>query len=142
MSRRSRKGTKRGDVQSDINITPLVDVVLVLLIIFMVTTSVEQQALEDLELPFAGHSENPESSDRSPFMVTVDRTGGVYLATDRVNVETLRQRAQRQFSAKPDTLVVIKADERARFSSVREVFELLKASGANQVSVAAEGEQG
>src|SRR6476469_2420176 len=73
-------GGKKG-VKADINITPLVDVVLVLLIIFMVVTPMLQRG-KDVKLPSAAKNKNPEGKSPDPMIVSVTKDGKMYLEKD------------------------------------------------------------
>src|SRR4051812_16175949 len=102
-------GNAKGSVRSDINITPLVDVVLVLLIIFMVITPMLQRG-KAVELPKARHAASRAQGTTEPVFISVNKTGEVFVesektpATDEQLAEALKTAAQ---GAKP---VMVKAD--------------------------------
>jgi len=118
-------------VRSDINVTPLVDVVLVLLIIFMVVTPMLHRGV-DLELPKTNnHSTRQDTGEQ---IVVSVRQDGVYVEADKVDVEKLSGiiEAQLKNGARP---VNVKADKGLKFGEVRKVLEAVHASGAAQVNM-------
>jgi|SRR6266850_3627375 len=122
-------GGNRSGVRSDINITPLVDVVLVLLIIFMVITPMLQRG-KHVELPQAKHASKGAESD--PLFVTVTKEGKVYVETDEVSLEQLQERLQAAQAAQKRVLV--KADQDSEYGKIRPVLD--KASKAKLKNVA------
>src|ERR1700712_4513017 len=117
--RRHRRAHKHasdgGGVKADINITPLVDVVLVLLIIFMVVTPMLHRGV-DLELPKTAHHSTRQ--DTGEQIVVSVRQDGVYIEADKVDVEKLEGliEAQLKNGARP---VNVKADKGMKFGEVR-----------------------
>jgi biopolymer transport protein ExbD/biopolymer transport protein TolR len=137
-------GVKRspGAVQAEINVTPLVDVVLVLLIIFMVITPYLQQGI-DVELPIAEHSTAAQARADDALVVSIAGDGTVYLGTDRVSVRALVDRLRPLVRADPDREILLKADATVHFREVRQVMTALRNLGANGLSLAtAEEEDG
>src|SRR5262245_60811823 len=123
--------TKTAAMKSDINVTPLVDVVLVLLIIFMVVTPMLHRGV-DLELPKTNnHSTRQDTGEQ---IVVSVRQDGVYVEADKVDVEKLSGiiEAQLKNGARP---VNVKADKGMKFGEVRKVLEAVHASGAMQVNM-------
>ncbi len=127
-------GTKSG-VRSDINITPLVDVVLVLLIIFMVITPMLQRG-KSVELPKAKHAVSKEGPE--PAFVSVTKDGLVYLeqdktpASDQQLIEAMKQ------ANNDGKRVMIKADAETEYGKVRPVLNLASKAKLKGVSLAAE----
>lgn len=125
----------RSELQSEINVTPLVDVVLVLLIIFMVITPYLQRGV-DLKLPFAENVRSREESGEEPVIVSMRRDGKLFLGTEELTKQALLARLQVQLRGHPDREILLKGDERLRYGQVRELLEWLRASGAPAVSLA------
>jgi biopolymer transport protein ExbD/biopolymer transport protein TolR len=118
-------------VRSDINVTPLVDVVLVLLIIFMVVTPMLHRGV-DLELPkTANHSTRQDTGEQ---IVVSVRADGVYIEADKVDVEKLASLLEAQLK-NGNHPVNVKADKSLKFGEVRKVLEQVHASGATQVNM-------
>lgn len=127
----SHKPATGGGVRSDINVTPLVDVVLVLLIIFMVVTPMLHRGV-DLELPKTNnHSTRQDTGEQ---IVVSVRADGVYIEADKVDVDKLSGllEAQLKNGAHP---INVKADKALKFGEVRKVLEQVHASGAAQVNL-------
>src|SRR5437879_1775194 len=108
----------RSGVRSDINITPLVDVVLVLLIIFMVVTPMLQRG-KHVELPKAKHAEKGPEGD--PLFVTITPDGKVYVETDEVSLDQLQDKLRNAMSQQKRVLV--KADELTEYGKIRPVLD-------------------
>src|SRR3954470_3585045 len=108
-------GNGNGDddpVLADINVTPLVDVMLVLLIIFMIAAPMLHQGVE-VALPKANATNLPMRV-QDPLVVSIDRDGGVYLKTDRVELADLVERIKAQTQASGDDSVFLKGDREVR----------------------------
>src|SRR6186997_981158 len=98
-----------GGIKSDINVTPLVDVMLVLLIIMMIVAPLLQQGVP-VTLPLAANStEKPETQDQT--VVTIDRQKQVYLNAVPIPSGQLQNRVKEVLEDKSDKIVIIKADE-------------------------------
>lgn len=128
-------------VFAEINITPLTDIFLVLLIIFMVTSSVivnqgsgsGAKAGLKVNLPKGGAADvTPQASDLS---VAVLADGRVLLSGDVVTVDELKKKLEETKAKAPDTLVIVQADEGVAHGKVVEVMELAKAAGLGQLAI-------
>jgi biopolymer transport protein TolR len=126
--------TKSG-VRSDINITPLVDVVLVLLIIFMVITPMLQRG-KSVELPKAKHAVAGQGAE--PAFVSVTKTGEVFLEQDKTPATQERVVAAMREAAEAGKRVMIKADTDADYGKVRPVLDWASKAKLKGVSLAAE----
>ncbi len=128
-------GGSRGAVRSEINITPLVDVVLVLLIIFMVTAPMLSQGIK-VELPEAG-AEHIEPDDISPLVLSVDADGRMYLnlGDDKTpqDPERILEVASAVIRREPATPVLVKADKAVSYGRVVEGMVLLQQAGAKKI---------
>jgi biopolymer transport protein ExbD len=119
---------RREQRRPDINVTPLVDVVLVLLIIFMVVTP-QLEAGAAVELPSV---ENPDASaegQMSPIVVSVTNRGAIYVERQPVALDTLRARLREVRDADPERAVLLKGDRSASFDRVRPVLEVVQDLG-------------
>jgi biopolymer transport protein ExbD/biopolymer transport protein TolR len=125
-------GSGRGP-QADINVTPLVDIVLVLLIIFMVITPMLQRGAE-VKLPKAKHAESKEDSGEAA-IVSVKEDGSLYLQNDLITEDLLQQQLESILLAEPFKLVLIKGDMKARYGAVRKVMSLCERVGAKTVGL-------
>jgi biopolymer transport protein ExbD/biopolymer transport protein TolR len=132
--RRHKKHKAAGSaaVKSDINVTPLVDVVLVLLIIFMVVTPMLHRGV-DLELPQTkNHTSRQDTGEQVVISV---RSDGVYLEADRVELDKLTETIEHELKNNPSRPVNVHADKGLKFGEVRKVLEMIHASGAPQVNM-------
>ncbi|MGA9525427.1 MAG: biopolymer transporter ExbD [Myxococcaceae bacterium] len=113
--------TRRSNIQAEINVTPLVDVVLVLLIIFMVVMP-QAEAGIPLELPGILSPANKES-ELEPVTVSVKSDGSLFLEKARLDRAALRTELQKIRSADPKRRVVIRGDRATKYSEIRRVFK-------------------
>ena len=125
-----------GGIKSDINVTPLVDVMLVLLIIMMIVAPLLQQGVP-VTLPLAANSsEKPETQDQT--VVTIDRNRDVYLNAVPVAPSQLQSRIKEVLEDKSDKIVIIKADEEAPYSAVMDTMDELRAAGIEDMGLITE----
>src|SRR6185369_7209410 len=122
----------KGGVRSDINVTPLVDVVLVLLIIFMVVTPMLHRGV-DLELPKTRH--HATRQDTGEQLVVSVRADGVFIEADKVDLDKLPALLEKELKNNPTRPVNVHADNTLKFGEVRKVLEQIHASGAMQVNM-------
>ncbi|MFI5105598.1 MAG: ExbD/TolR family protein [Terriglobales bacterium] len=125
-------------VNSDINVTPMVDVMLVLLIIFMVITPMLQKGVS-VDLAMVNNPTTmPDADKEDALLVAVNREGKVFFGTDPIAVDQLTQKVKDRLSAKTDKRVFIKADARAHFGWVVEVVDNVRAAGVDQLGLLTE----
>jgi len=123
---RSRRTTS---MLGEINVTPLVDVVLVLLLVFMVTAPMMSRGI-DVSLPVANQPQIPQE-DRITVSVRAD--GRVFIADQPVNVALLEDRLRGLTSGHPDTVVYLRADEGLRYGDVIRVVDVIKRAGIDRI---------
>ena len=122
--------------QADINVTPLVDIVLVLLIIFMVITPMLQRGPE-VKLPPVKNSESKEDSSED-LLISVAKTGEVYLDEDLITMDLLERELQAELIADPFKPILIKGDVTTKYGDIRRVMELCESVGAKSVALMAD----
>ena len=110
------------DMITAINVTPLVDITLVLLVILMVTASYVVSKAIPLELPRGATGETTPTT----LSVSIDRDGKTYLDATPIDEPTLRQRIKAAHTADPEVRAVIAADGRTSHSNVVHVIDLLR----------------
>jgi len=125
---------KRPELTPDINVTPLVDVVLVLLIIFMVIAPSLENG-ERVELPGVFQPDKQQKSKLDPITVTVGASGNLYLEKERVERPVLEAKLNELHEATPDRRVVLKGDGTVAYEKVREIFALVQDRGFSGCSL-------
>jgi biopolymer transport protein TolR len=117
------KKREKGAVKADINVTPLVDVVLVLLIIFMVVTPMIASGVA-VDLPrTVHHSKKPD--DGKDIIVSVTKDKEVYVSSKRVKVADLTRVIEDERRKTPEKTIFVKGDSRTTYGAVREVMEAI-----------------
>ena len=106
----------------DINITPMVDLVFVLLVIFIIMTTASVQGIK-VNLPKASSAQSLESNTKA---VTIDDAGQVYYEAFPVSMTELEERLRSQVALTPDFPVVVKGDGAVQYAKVVEVLDLLR----------------
>lgn len=129
-------GSGKDGPKSDINVTPLVDVCLVLLIIFMVVTPMLQQGKE-VSLPVATNiDEGAEEEDPLILAVTADKR--VWMGSTEIRLEDVAVVVKRTLEASPNRAVLLKGDTRLSMKQVREVMKYAQEGGAKSVALGVE----
>ena len=125
-------------VNSDINVTPMVDVMLVLLIIFMVITPMLQKGVS-VELAKTDNPQSMADADKEDaLLIAVMRDGTIFFGSDKVSADQLTEKVKDRLATKADKRVFIKADARAKYGSVVEVVDNIRSAGVDQVGLLTE----
>ena len=122
-------------VNSNINVTPMVDVMLVLLIIFMVITPMLQKGVSVDMAKVASPTPMPDADKEDALLIAVMRDGKIFFGTDRVEPDQLTQKVKDRLSNKADKRVFIKADARARYGNVVDVVDNVRSAGVDDVGL-------
>jgi len=129
-------GGGKGGVKADINVTPLVDVMLVLLIIMMLVAPLLQQGVS-VKLPVASnYVDKPESQDQTVIAIAADRT--IYLNARYVPDDELATRVEEILANKVEKIVLIKADEEVDYSAVMAAMDALRQAGIEDIGLITE----
>ncbi len=131
-------GSDDDDIIVGINVTPLVDVVLVLLIIFMVTATYIVRASIEVELPRAAHGGETTGILLS---VVIDRDGALFLDGVRRSEDELAARAREAAAANPEARAIIAADKGALHGAVVRVIDVVKGAGITKFAINIEKER-
>lgn len=113
----------------EINVTPLVDVVLVLLLVFMVTAPMMSRGI-DVTLPTA---DQPQNSPEDRITVSIDAEGRTYLGDQPLHLLLLEDRIRNMIAGRSQKVVYLRADERLKYGRVIEVVDKLKKAGVEQI---------
>lgn len=132
MSVGGRKGLK-----ADINVTPMVDVVLVLLIIFMVITPMLQRG-KNVQLPKALKVDEDKKGGADPVVISVTPDRRLYLESDAVDEARLEELLRGKLTANPGLRLLLKGDQSLVFEDVRRVMALARRAGAKSVALGVE----
>ncbi|RMF18003.1 MAG: biopolymer transporter ExbD [Candidatus Dadabacteria bacterium] len=124
----SMRHSRRPEIRPSINVTPLVDVVLVLLIIFMVVTPQLENDVE-LDLPAIFNVDPDAKKQADPLEISVDREGRVHVDGNVLEAEPLAGYLSRVRADNPRKKLAIRADRKQRFSDVRQVFQIVREAG-------------
>jgi biopolymer transport protein ExbD len=129
-------GGAKGGVKSDINVTPLVDVMLVLLIIMMLVAPLLQQGVQ-LTLPTATNTvDKPDTGD--PVVVFVDQNNRFYVNALEVNPVDIATRITAVLEEKTERTVYLKGDTNANYSSIMRMMDALRKAGIDTVALITE----
>jgi biopolymer transport protein ExbD len=129
-------GGSSGGLKADINVTPLVDVMLVLLIIMMLVAPMLQKGV-DVKLPTAANTvDKPETQGQTVVAIAADRR--VFLNTVQVRPDDLTQRVSEIFENKAEKVIIIKADEDVEYGAVMSTMDALRAAGVEDMGLITE----
>jgi len=130
---------------SEINVTPMVDVMLVLLIIFMVVTPMLQQGIS-VALPreMRNPEEDPSIIKESSVVLAVTQDNQIYFKKDKVEKADLKAKIDKMMESKgpEDRIVYIRSDVNANYGAVVDVINLIRESGIDQIGLVADKKKG
>ena len=125
-------GSGSDRLMSDINVTPFVDVMLVLLIIFMVTAPMMVQGV-DVALPEV--SAKPIVTEKENLTVTIDREANIYINDFQVRIDFLKDKLEKILAGKMDREVFFRADKDVSYGVVVSVMAEIKAAGVDKLGM-------
>ena len=131
------KSNRNRSALSEINVTPFVDVMLVLLVIFMVTAPLMQSGI-GVNLPTAETDTAP--AEEGPTL-TVDADRYIYLGPSVININLLERRLLEYFAGKPKKVVFLKADQSLPYGYIIDIMDIIKKAGVEQLGLIAEPEE-
>ncbi len=132
------QGRKLRGLSSDINVTPMVDVMLVLLIIFMVITPMLQKGVSVDMAKSVNPRNMPDADKEDAVVVAVTRDGRVYLGSDQVTLDNLAKDVRDKIANRVDKTVYIKSDARAKFDQVVKTVDEIRSAGVDQLGLLTE----
>ncbi len=125
-------------VNSNINVTPMVDVMLVLLIIFMVITPMLNNMV-NVDLPTATQAVVMENANKEDaVMVAVTRDGKIYLGGDQIAIDAMGTTIADKLSKNPEKKVFLRADNRAMYGKVMDAVDGIRAAGVSELGLLTE----
>ena len=127
------RGSRR--LMSEINVTPFVDVMLVLLIIFMVTAPMMMQGV-DVNLPHTTTEPIPSEEERLVISITGKRE--IYLNEYKISLDSLQRKMKIIYQNKPDSAVFLRADQNLPYGFVMEVMAAMRQSGIKRIGMVTE----
>ena len=132
------KRNEGANVSSDINVTPMVDVMLVLLIIFMVITPMLQKGVSVDMAKTNNPMPLPDTDKEDALIVAVQRDGAVFFDSQKVSAEELTQKVKDRVQGRSNKEVFIRADARAKYKPVVDVVDDVRSAGVDQVGLLTE----
>ena len=131
-------GKQLADVNSEPNVVPMADIMLVLLIIFMVVTPMLQKSVS-VDMARTVNTRSMKDADRDDAVyVTITRDGNVFLGSDQVRLEELLGQVQDMIASRADKTVYLKSDMRAKYETVVDVVNEIRAAGVDQLGLITE----
>jgi len=125
----------REEEEATIDMTPMLDIVFIMLIFFIVTTSFVKEAGVDVNRPKAS---NAKATKNANIFIAVRDNGEIWMDKRQVDVERVSANIERMLAEQPTDTVIIQADKEAKHGYVVKVMDQIKAAGIDKISIAAE----
>ncbi len=129
-------------INSNINVTPMVDVMLVLLIIFMVITPMLMNKVAIDMVTVDNAIAMPDADKTDAIVIAVTRDGAVFLGQDRVDPSQLGSQVQERLQDRTDKTIFVRADSRAQFKAVEDAIDDVRTAGVEEVGLLTQRRQG
>ena len=129
-------------VNSNINVTPMVDVMLVLLIIFMVITPMLQNKVQIDMARVENPTNMPDADKEDAIVVAITRDGAVYLGQNKVDPSQLGSLVRDKLADKTDKTIFVRADVRAQFKNVEDAIDDVRTAGVEEVGLLTQKREG
>src|SRR5437867_320341 len=127
-----------GGLQSEINVTPMVDIMLVLLIIFMVITPMLQKGVSVDMAKAANPRQMQDAEKEDSTVLALTRDGKIYLGSNPVQIDEITTKVKDMISGKLDKTVYLKSDARAKFGDVIKIVDNVRAAGVDSLGLLTE----
>lgn len=122
------------DQDDEINLTPMLDVIFILLIFFIVTTSFVKESGIDVSRPSAATATEKK---RASIFIAINDKGQIFLQKRQINIEAVRPNIEKLHAESPEGSVVIQADKRSETGVLIQVMDQIRSAGVKNISVAA-----
>jgi biopolymer transport protein TolR len=129
-------------VSSNINVTPMVDVMLVLLIIFMVITPMLQNKVVVDMAKVDNPTNMPDADKEDAIVVAITRDGGVFLGQNKTSVSELGTQVREKLADKPGKTIYVRADARAQYRAVEDAIDAVRTAGVDDVGLLTQKREG
>jgi len=129
-------------VNANINVTPMVDVMLVLLIIFMVITPMLQNKVSVDMVKVDNPTSMPDADKEDAIVVAITRDGQVYLGQNKVAVNELGVQVREKLADKPGKTIFVRADARAQYRAVEDAIDAVRTAGVEDVGLLTQKREG
>jgi biopolymer transport protein TolR len=129
-------------VNSNINVTPMVDVMLVLLIIFMVITPMLQNKVAITLAQVENPQSMPDADKEDAIVVAVTRDGGIYLGQNKVDPSQLGSMVRDKLGDRTDKMIYVRADQRAQYKVVEDAIDDVRTAGVEEVGLLTQRREG
>jgi biopolymer transport protein ExbD len=137
----AKRGLGQNQVNADINVTPMADIMLVLLIIFMITTPLLQTGIT-VNLPKAKNPlDAPEADSKDAVVIALTRDGRIYLQKTPIDEATLIQTLQDRFENEVNKTMFLRADTAVAYGRVVQIINECRKSGVERIGLMAEKER-
>jgi len=133
----ARRRRQRAEEESDINMTPMLDIVFIMLIFFIVTTSFIKETGIDPRRPIA---ETAVPKPRGNILIGVDTDGFIWMNKRRIELNQIRQLVEDAVNENPESSAIVIADEGSATGVVIEVMDQVRLGGVINIAIAAEPE--
>ncbi|MEZ7981766.1 MAG: biopolymer transporter ExbD [Myxococcota bacterium] len=131
-----RGNRMRESAQSEVNMTPMLDVVFIMLIFFIVTASFVKEAGVDIIRPPA---QTAVSKDKGNILIAITENGQIWIDRRQVDPRNLRSNIERLHGENPQGAIVVQADRKSQNHLLNAVMDAARAAGVSQIAIAADG---
>lgn len=127
--------TQRDTTDVGVNLTPLIDMVFILLIFFLVTASFTKEAGIDVDRPSA---QTAVRQERGNLIIAISRNGEIWIDNQQVDIRSVRAHVQRLHAQNPEGTVIITADQQSRSGLMVDVMDQVRLAGVSNIAIAAQ----
>ncbi len=126
--------TQRDSTDVGVNLTPLIDMVFILLIFFLVTASFTKESGIDVDRPSA---ETANRQERGNLVIAISQNGEIWIDNNQVDIRSVRAHVQRLHAQNPEGTVIITADKQSRSGLMVDVMDQVRLAGVSNIAIAA-----